>query len=112
MKITLERIKIINVLLIQNEVLKYLNHKYSTVNCKDYELYCQDIIQIEMLEQIYKLLRAKVESNKDVVNILLSISQSVVLQYCCRTNQISRTKEEKHIMIHISFLIHQKLINI
>lgn len=113
MKITLRKIKLVDIEIIQSELLKFIRHKVDNIaHCKDYERYCNDIIIIDTLQSIFYFFRKKIESKKADSNISLSPTQSVILMYCCQWERIERSQEHKIALQLISDSIHQKLTNI
>lgn len=113
MKITLKKIKIADIEIIQSELLKFIRDKVDNIsNCNDYEKYCNDIIIIDTLQSMFFIFRTKIESKKLVSNIILTPTQSVILLFCCQWKREQRTEEQKFTMQTTSDLIHEKLINI
>ena len=113
MKIVLKKIKKENIVIIQSELLKFIRHKVDTIShCNDYEKYCNDIIVIDVLQSMFYILRTKIESPKEVLNISLSPSQSVILLFCCQWKRDDRTQEQKFAMQTISDILHKRLVNI
>lgn len=113
MKINLKKIKITDIEIMQSELLKFIRDKVDNIaNCNDYEKYCNNIIIIDTLQNMFFIFRTKIESNKVVSNIILTPTQSVILLFCCQWEREQRTKEQKFVMQTISDLLHEKLINI
>ena len=113
MKITLKKIKKIDIEIIQFELLKFIRYKVDNIaHCKDYERYCNDILVIDSLQSMFYLFRKKIESNRTISNISLSPTQSVILLYCCQWERIERSREQRITLQLISDSIHQKLTNI
>lgn len=113
MKITLKKIKITDLEIIQSELLKFIRNKVDNIsNCNDYEKYCNDIIVIDILQSMFYNLRTKIEKPKSLSNIAFTPSQAVILLFCCQWKRNDRTEEQKFTMQTISDLLHEKLINI
>ncbi|WP_291149719.1 hypothetical protein [Flavobacterium sp. UBA7680] len=113
MKITLKKIKIADIEIIQSELLKFIRNKVDNIhNCKDYEKYCNDIIVIDVLQSMFFIFRSKIESKKETSNIILTPTQSVILLYCCQWEREERTQEQRIVMQIISDIIHERLVNI
>ncbi|WP_395043148.1 hypothetical protein [Flavobacterium sp.] len=110
MKIVFNRIEDVQIL--QNQVLVFFNFKNQLLNYKIYDKYCNDLIAIENLEAIYKLLRNKIESNKSKLNINLTISQSVVLYKCFLEIPTEKSKETFVVMQNFGSQIDKNLLNI
>ncbi|MFZ4680046.1 MAG: hypothetical protein ACOYLP_07755 [Flavobacterium sp.] len=113
MKIVLKKIKIADIEVLQSEVLKFIRNKVDNIShCKDYECYCNDIIIIDTLQSMFYVFRKKIESKKQVYNIILTPTQSVILLFCCQWDRDQRTQERGFVMQTISDIIHEKLVNI
>lgn len=113
MKITLRKIKKIDIEIIQSELLKFIRNKVDNINhCKDYEKYCNDIIVIDTLQSMFFIFRSKIESKKVTSNIILTPTQSVILLYCCQWERKERTQDQEIVMQTISDIIHERLVNI
>ena len=113
MKITLKKIRIADLEIIQSELLKFIRNKVDNIsNCNDYEKYCNDIIVIDVLQSMFYIFRTKIETAKKFSNIALTPSQAVILLFCCQWKRNDRTEEQKFTMQTISDLLHEKLINI
>jgi len=113
MKITLKKIKLVDIEIIQSELLKFIRHKVDNIaHCKDYEKYCNDIVVIDVLQSMFYTFRTKIENSKKVSNIAFTPSQAVILLFCCQWKRNDRTEEQQFTMQTISDLLHEKLINI
>lgn len=113
MKITLKKIRIADLEIIQSELLKFIRYKVDNIsNCNDYEKYCNDIIVIDILQSMFYTFRTKIENPKKVSNIAFTPSQAVILLFCCQWQRNDRTEEQKFTIQTISDLLHEKLINI
>lgn len=113
MKITLKKINIADIEIIQFELLKFIRDKVDNIsNCNDYEKYCNDIIIIDTLQSIFYIFRTKIESKKVVSNIILTPTQGVILLFCCQWKRDQRSEEQKFTMQTTSDLLHEKLVNI
>ncbi|MBP4139185.1 hypothetical protein [Flavobacterium geliluteum] len=113
MKITLKKIKIVDIEIIQSELLKFIREKVDNIsNCNDYQKYCNDIIVIDTLQSMFFIFRTKIESKKLVTNIILTPTQSVILLFCCQWEREQRTESQRFVMQTTSDLLHEKLVNI
>jgi len=113
MKITLKKLKIVDIEIIQSELLQFIRNKVDNIShCKDYEKYCNDIIVIDTLQSMFYIFRAKIESKKTDSNITLTPTQSVILLYCCQWERKERTQEQKIVMQTTSDIIHERLVKI
>ena len=113
MKVTLKKIKTIEIETIQSELLKFIRNKVDNIaHCKDYEKYCNDIIIIDTLQSMFFVFRTKIESKKEACNITLTPTQAVILLYCCQWKREERTQEQRITMQSMSDLLHEKLVNI
>lgn len=113
MKIMVKKIKTADIEIIQSELLKFIRHKIDNLaHCNDYQNYYNDIITVDTLQGMFFLLRAKVESKKQVANLTLSPTQAVVLLFCAQWQRQERTQEQRITMQSISDLLHEKLVNI
>jgi len=113
MKIVLKKIKKQNLQIIQSELLLFIRHKVDNIShCNDYQKYCNDIIVIDVLQSMFYIFRDKIESQKEVSNLILSPSQAVILLYCCTWDRKERNQEQRITMQMICDSLHEKLINI
>lgn len=112
MKIVLKKIAVLDVVILQDQVLKYIENKTQFLNYRNFDKYCFDLIAIENLEAIFKVLRTKIETDKPKVNISLSISQSVVLHKCYSDIPTDKTKQTFEVMLRLGGQLHKSLINI
>ena len=65
MKITLKKIKIADIEIIQSELLKFIRNKVDNIShCNDYEKYCNDIIIIDTLQSMFSFLETRLKAEK------------------------------------------------
>lgn len=113
MKITLKKIKKIDLEILQSELLKFIRNKVDNItHCSHYEKYCNDIIVIDTLQSMFYIFRAKIESNKVDSTISLTPTQLIILLYCCQWDRKERTQEQGIVMQTMSDRIHEKIVNI
>ena len=113
MKITLKKIKTADIEIIQSELLQFMRYKIDNLaHCNDYQNYCNDIIAIDTLQNLFFLCRTKIEGKNNKSNFTLSPTQAVVLLFCAQWQRQERTQEQRITMQGISALLHEKLVNI
>ena len=113
MKITLKKIPRQDLVLIQSALLVFLQNKIDTLShYKDYQQYCNDIILIDLVQELYLLIRTKLERNAPKSNLVIQPSVAVVLLYCSSWKQEEQSQELRHTMQRLAFEINEKLINL
>lgn len=113
MKISIKKVKIADIEIIQSELLKFIRYKVDNIShCNDYEKYCNDIIIIDTLQSLFFLFRTKIENKKQESNLTLSPTQAVILLFCCQWQREERTEVQRITMQMVSDVLHEKLVNI
>lgn len=113
MKISIKKVKIVDLEIMQSELLQFIRYKIDNLaHCNDYQNYCNDIIAIDTLQGMFFLFRTKIESKNPKPNLTLSPTQAVVLLFCAQWQREQRTQEQRITMQSVSNLLHEKLVNI
>lgn len=113
MTIALKKIKRTDFEIIQLELQKFIRSKIDNMpHCKDYTTYCNDIIIIDTLQSMFYIFRSKLESNKEVMSLSLTPTQSVILLFCCGWETSQRDQETRIVMQMLSDTLHEKLVNL
>lgn len=113
MKVTIKKIKIVDLEIIQFELLELIRYTVAHISDeKDYQSYCHAIIVIDTLQGMFYIFRTKRESQKQVSNLTLTPTKAVILHLCCLWKREERTQEQRITMQLLSDELHQKLINI
>ena len=113
MKIALKKIKREDFEIIQLELQKFIRSKLDNMpHCKDYTQYCNDVIIIDTLQSMFYVFRSKIESNKEVLSLTLTPTQSVILLFCCGWEMRQRNQQTRIVMQMLSDTLHKKLVNL
>jgi|GEM_PF-2863309 len=113
-KISIKRIEIQEIDVLQTELLNYITMKSATmIPTKNTDLYFQNLLLMEIAQEMYYSFRGKVErANKSIATLNCSVKEAVVLLQVCNDRSTIRDGFEKFVMQKFIGLIHKELINL
>jgi hypothetical protein len=113
MKTVLKKVKKENAQIIQEELLFFLRDKIDAItSCTNYKSYCDDVVAIDVLLGLLYIFKSKILSPKQTLTISLSLSQVVVLLFCCEWQRNGRGQEKSLVMQSVFTELNQQLIKL
>lgn len=112
--ITLKKIELSDIIVLQNELLKFITAKSAVLRSAHVSnLYFDAILFVDVASRMYYTFRSKLEKTTAITaNLNLNATEAVVLLQCCNSNQGRRNQYEDYCMQKFSKLLHEELINL